>query len=1226
MTASRRWLWLWLAVATSLLVGVSAHAASIDVIGTAGAQGTPSSPGPPPVDGGPGGDGDQAVAISDSLDPSNSASATGGDGGDGGGVVQTFGAVTENAGSGGAGGDAAAYASVDAVDAASATASALGGSGGSGGYPSPGTSLAPHGAPGDGARGGDATATANAVSDSSSATVSASASGGDGGAASIANDNSTIPYTYYSAVGGDGGTAHVAATSRGTGAVSVDASAIGGDGGLGATAGAAGGIDVGAVSGISDGAGTVIVSLSATGGAGGSSGIGESNADGADVFLLDSVWGETTGSLRLVQRATGGNAGGAGAFPSYASALPAAGGDASSALSRVANASMLEVVLSATGGSGSLLSAGAAPGGSASISGDGSNDAGSVSIGGIARGGGGGGTGAGGAASASFHASSVGDGHAVSIGTVSGGTAAVGGDGDLLAARSAPGSYGLGGDATSSSVGEAFGESDVVVIDTAIGGDGGSVSGPVSGSGHDGSKGGDASSSARAITHGGASARAESYALGGDGGEGGNDGAGQGTNLGGASGSARAQAYASSDYGAVSVRVSQRAGATGGGPGGAPPALDSVLEDAADGDTLGTLSLQQSAYGGANYPSGSYGTGASSAAGAAVSRLSKDRFAGGDLDLYASAQGGYSQTGAGGSGSVDVVGVDRSGARLTVGALALGGIGGTDAGEASLRASGRSYAGGDVIVSGMAHGGDGRTGAAVHLLDAVSGDTSGVLSLEQNAYGGRGSIVGGGATSRLTHDGDSTSIDVSVLALGDGRSSVTCCGTLSGVLLAAPTADAFARVRNHSGSVAVRAEAEGGAGSNHVGLSSTEFAAGADADSEALGETDGDGHAVNVVAVSQGGRGSSPISSLVDGHAGGDASTTSRGTAFGDSSVDVRASAGGGDGGSVSSNRAGGLGGDAVASAIAEGAGASRVFALATASAGSTGSRYNYPYSPPSSKGAAAATASATGLRNAASRAEALSEENMSATSRATLVGGHVRNVEVLRNASAQTYGYHAYTAVESSFGETLTLQQALAKTSTGVDQQSSLAFGLPDEAAGATWIASDPRIQAAVANQGELLGLGLIAGSSFVRHSSSVISFAIDTSSLASDESLFFGMLGVDSTGLGFSALRVQLEAGGNTLFDESFGDVAAANASLDDLIVPTSVDGSSGNTLVELLIRIDLEFAPYNLSSDTAKLGFAVFAGSPVPEPSRLVLLASLVVACAVARARRGVSSRSP
>jgi len=242
----------------------------------------------------------------------------------------------------------------------------------------------------------------------------------------------------------------------------------------------------------------------------------------------------------------------------------------------------------------------------------------------------------------------------------------------------------------------------------------------------------------------------------------------------------------------------------------------------------------------------------------------------------------------------------------------------------------------------------------------------------------------------------------------------------------------------------------------------------------------------------------------------------------------------------------------------------------------------------------------------------------MSATSRAMLSGGELREIEVLRDARAATYGTYAFTVSEASFGETPTFQQALAQTSSGVDRQATLAYGLPDAAAGATWLAGSPRVQAAVENNGELLSVGLISGESYVRHSSSRISFEIDTTSLEGDESLYFGLLGVDSTGLGFNALHVQLEANGNTVFDESFSDSASANASLYDLIVATRIDGADVDGLVEMVVHMDLDFG-----AGSGNLAFAVFSSSSVPEPSLIALFACLAAAGGLARARRRVPS---
>jgi hypothetical protein len=330
----------------------AAHADAITVVGT---PGTPGVDGAPGSNGGPGG---AATAITPpNSDSSNTANATGGAGGAGG--------ASTNAGfpgaNGGAGGNAAATAATSTAGSfgnGSASATATGGAGGAGGAGFGGSIS------GVGGTGGNATSNALVIN-VPDATVRSSANGGAGGGCSSLG---CIGGIVGSAFGSNGGSANVQASGIARDQVMIFAAAIGGKGGDGvvnaAGAGAAGAggsatLSSGglgpAVFGSSATGGTVTVSGGAVGGNGGSLFGGRTAGPGASVSLIsnggvnDAIGGATSGTLNLTQTAIGGNSGG--------NTLDGVGGAATSILigTNPFGASTYNLTAEARGGSGNTV-------------------------------------------------------------------------------------------------------------------------------------------------------------------------------------------------------------------------------------------------------------------------------------------------------------------------------------------------------------------------------------------------------------------------------------------------------------------------------------------------------------------------------------------------------------------------------------------------------------------------------------------------------------------------------------------------------------------------------------------------------------------------------------------------------------------------------------------------------------------------------------------------------
>ncbi|MDJ0789774.1 MAG: hypothetical protein QNK05_23505 [Myxococcota bacterium] len=418
---------------------------------------------------------------------------------------------------------------------------------------------------------------------------------------------------------------------------------------------------------------------------------------------------------------------------------------------------------------------------------------------------------------------------------------------------------GTGGRASSESIGQALGDSPVEVRDAAYGG-------PV----RLGTPPGLALSRATGRNRGASAVIVESIARGGE---------GQGS-AGGAKGSGHAAGF--SERGDVSVRV-QQTGGDGGRSGG--DGASSKLDNAAEGDTKGSLLLDQFAVGG-DADAGRGGD-AASLLQKSVGRVEK-------LEIRSEAVGGDSPTSPG-RALASGVATATGDADVSVFVRARGGNvpgRGTEGGFARLGpVRGRSDSG-SVRVEGRAEsGGPGRGGGSAAelsrgrpqiLIDAVQGDTSGDLEIIQAARGAD-ALVAGRAESVLTKSTSSTSLVGRAFASGgSGRAVTTPNGRVAGTgARGEATLDLF----NDAGVVIGEASANGG------------LAAGGRAgDSRAIarGETTGDGHDVMMSAVS-----SSPGAEFIfEGGTGGQAFSDSVAITRGRSRAEAtsRASAGGSDG------------------------------------------------------------------------------------------------------------------------------------------------------------------------------------------------------------------------------------------------------------------------------------------------------------------------------------------
>ena len=217
-----------------------------------------------------------------------------------------------------------------------------------------------------GVSGGNASATTN-IDMSSSGQVKAVAIGGTGGYSAEGCENCPFDGGIDGGYGGKGGdaSAHASGISRGlTGTLESTAIARGGIGGSASGPGyssGAGGIATASASGKSTSGQDVIVTANQISGDGGDARRGDANStswsnsgNGGDSIMVDRVWGETTGNLKLTQSSTAGNGGGVTNYgyldPIFTGRL-GSGGDAESSLTfEDLKASSLSIIVDAQGG------------------------------------------------------------------------------------------------------------------------------------------------------------------------------------------------------------------------------------------------------------------------------------------------------------------------------------------------------------------------------------------------------------------------------------------------------------------------------------------------------------------------------------------------------------------------------------------------------------------------------------------------------------------------------------------------------------------------------------------------------------------------------------------------------------------------------------------------------------------------------------------------------------
>ena len=510
----------------------------------------------------------------------------------------------------------------------------------------------------------------------------------------------------------------------------------------------------------------------------------------------------------------------------------------------------------------------------------------------------------------------------------------------------------------------------MLVIDIAVGGNGGNVNDTAGvGFGH-GGNGGTASSSASGSTAGVSNdLDIRSTETGGGGGA----GFGPGGNGGNGAAINRTNEIDGTGQRVFLYQVANGGfggGTTGGNTGTAGAASSSLTRS----KNIGLLQQSVEATGGAGGRRDA--TSGTAGAGATGTTISNATNAGGGANSYTIARGG--EGGVGGTANAAAVGASggvggaanatASGTTQSAGqpvdarGTAVGGKGG-DAfsaaggptagigGNGTSSSTGTANGASNVLVVDIAVGGNGGNGAAIARTDEIDG-TGQQLSLVQAATGGNGGETTGGnvgtagtAYSSLIRSKNIPFLQQFVEATGGagGRRNAT-----SGTAGAGANATTVSIATNSGGGVNNYPTAKGGTGgfggTTDAATGGSNGGVGGIGTNTATGTTQSAGQNVDVRGTANGGNGGDAFSAA-DGPtagAGGNGTSSSTGTANGASNVLVIDTANGGAGGNINGSLGffghGGLGGNAASTAV--GTGVANLDVRSTATAGTGGSGF----------------------------------------------------------------------------------------------------------------------------------------------------------------------------------------------------------------------------------------------------------------------------------------------
>lgn len=736
--------------------------------------------------------------------------------------------------------------------------------------------------------------------------------------------------------------------------------------------------------------------------------------------------------------------------------------------------------------------------------------------------------------------------------------------------------------------------------------------------------------------------------------------------------------YGINGFNGVSGTPGTSAGA--GGSGGSVSVIADVVTDASNTASAVGGSGGFGGSGGYGYSGTSGGDGGDSGGGGNASAAASTSVLSGSAFTTATAQGGNGgQSGvAGGAITPDLYGLDGSGgnggsafaegtaigsdsALVTVNAQGgtggilrssyVGAVGATagNGGAATLgTVYGESTNGGYVDVRGTARGGSGGqgwtstqgfgaggNGAGSTLLNAVDGNTTGQLRLEQTAIGGSAGQVengfngiAGNAASSLTKQTSSWSLALDVNAIGGNGSSRS--GS-SGKAGPGGSAEVNVNGRNDSGSLYAKATATAGWGGS--GGAGSNGGDGASASTVVVGETVGDVQRIDLNGVAYGGRGGSAGIGRFGGN-GGNATSNTYGRALGNSVVFVSDRADGGNAGSVGSAIGnvgfGGYGGDAISTAIATNNGTATVDARSFAYAGNGGPAGIGGISGRAGNALSVAQGTGQGAVYASSFADSTAyfEDlggNTRASSQAIGASGNA-----VAKASTEDYLFEANAQATATVAGNLTTGTiATSRAEAGISfgepnyttadamngHSVALATLLPNNATMDAIVAGNPNIQANLGyGNGDSLMVGLLGGAysdggaeDALATYSALLNFRIDMFELGSQENLLLGLYNPYGLGNGFDSLHFLVQVEGSSFIDETFTDMNTAFDYFNDNTLDLGLWSSYING-ADLDLTISLDLTAQNIGDGFGfGMGLSNATMSAVPVPSAIWLFCS-------------------
>lgn len=698
---------------------------------------------------------------------------------------------------------------------------------------------------------------------------------------------------------------------------------------------------------------------------------------------------------------------------------------------------------------------------------------------------------------------------------------------------------------------------------------------------------------------------------------------------------------------------------------------DTELRDAVSGSTSGTLSLQQR-QGSYFLPSGQ----SPPSSGVTRTGLVATNPGGGDLAIRIDANTAVGELNAPEPDDGDLVIGDVVGTVATSNVDVL--VSGTGR---HVRLENLDDAGTPSQIQGFSNGGDvsvradltssdgflvevtptawiGADGAAMTMDDTVSGDTSGQLTLSQNARAGAGTDFpgglqdpptplplvpgrGGDAYSRITRSGSFESLSVQSTATsgrGGGVGRMDDGGD-------AGNATSIVDLANDAGAIGIIGMARAQAGGSSYGTPGR----GGDATGDFRATTTGDGQSITIGTASmfvrdpvtrqnlflgaRGGAGGTHGTYNGDPPtpaAGGQATSRSEGVAAGNSEVMVFDLAEGGDAGQgggfglSSVLGTGERGGDATSEAIAMGGGTSAVLAHSRAIGGSGSRRVTTG----GMGGDASAIANGTGAGDTQAQAIATGGD-------VSVSGELAGSAHALASVSGPIGA--ALADAQTGTGSGATFRAAVTRTTaTSTAAEATATFGTalptaPSASPGAAFITGSPLAQDVTLARSRNVALdALLAGNPGARveglaqwsaspdgmaPSSQTVELDIVLVPQESDATVALAVFELDSAGGGFESLAFRVEVAGTQLGDEMvFDTLAEANAYFASLVpVGSAFDAAYNPTFDAPAVRAIFDVVTG--AGQSVELGVAAVV---VPEPST-ALFVGLGLAVLVQRGRR-------